>query len=26
MMDFQPINRFISKMMQNRAIVTMEGE
>jgi len=24
--DFQPISRFISEMMQNRAIVTMEGE
>ena len=24
--DFRPISRFISKMMQDRAIVTMEGE
>ena len=24
--DFQPISRFISEMMQDRAIVTMEGE
>jgi len=23
---FPPISRFISEMMQNRAIVTMEGE
>jgi len=24
--DFRPISRFISQMMQDRAIVTMEGE
>jgi len=24
--DFRPISRFISEMMQDRAIVTMEGE
>jgi len=24
--DFRPIYRFISEMMQDRAIVTMEGE
>jgi len=24
--DFQPISRFISKMMQDGAIVTIEGE
>jgi len=24
--DFRPISRFISKMMQVRAIITMEGE
>ena len=24
--DFRPISRFISEMMQVRAIVTMEGE
>jgi len=24
--DFQPIPRFISQIMQDRAIVTMEGE
>jgi len=24
--DFRPISRFISEMMQDRAIVTMKGE
>ena len=24
--DFRPISRFVSEMMQDRAIVTMEGE
>jgi len=24
--DFRPISRFVSEMMQDKAIVTMEGE